>query len=158
MVLWGSDPAGHPAAGDQVVADGRVVAARALSLDESILTGESDQVAKGPGDEVLSGAYCAAGSGDYEVERVGADSYAERMASEARGTRAILSPLQQDINRILKITVGAMVPLAMKAASPASRPRAMRPPQTSSMTAAAKIIGGRGEAGPPSSGKSFWTP
>jgi P-type E1-E2 ATPase len=103
----------HLQPGDQVVADGRVIEARALSLDESILTGESDQVTKAAGDEVLSGAYCAAGSGDYEVEGVGADSYAERMALEARGTRAVLSPLQQDINRVLTITVGAMVPLAI---------------------------------------------
>jgi cation-transporting P-type ATPase E len=103
----------HLEPGDQVVADGRVVAARTLSLDESILTGESDQVAKAEGDEVLSGAYCAAGSGDYEVEQIGADSFAERIASEARGTRALLSPLQQDINTVLKITVAAMVPLAL---------------------------------------------
>ena len=99
--------------GDQVVADGRVTAARALSLDESILTGESDSVAKAAGDEVLSGAYCAAGSGDYEVERVGADSFAERIAHEARGTRTVLSPLQQDINRVLRITVAVMIPLAI---------------------------------------------
>ena len=103
----------HLEPGDQVVADGRVVAARALSLDESILTGESDQVAKAEGDEVLSGAYCAAGAGDYEVESVGADSFAERIASEARGTRSVLSPLQRDINTVLKITVAAMVPLAI---------------------------------------------
>jgi P-type E1-E2 ATPase len=103
----------HLEPGDQVVADGRVLAARALSIDESILTGESDQVAKGVGDEVLSGAYCAAGAGDFEVERVGADSFAERIAAEARGTRAVLSPLQQDINRVLKVTVAVMVPLAI---------------------------------------------
>ena len=103
----------HLEPGDQVVADGRVIAARTLSLDESILTGEADQVAKGEGDEVLSGAYCAAGAGDYEVEHVGADSFAERIASEARGTRSVLSPLQRDINTVLKITVAAMVPLAI---------------------------------------------
>ena len=98
--------------GDQVVADGAVLAARGLSLDESILTGESEPVGKGPGDPVLSGAYCVAGGGDYEVEAVGADSFAERLAVEARGVRPQLSPLQADINRILRFTVAAMVPLA----------------------------------------------
>ncbi len=103
----------HVEAGDQVVADGRVVAARALSLDESILTGEADAVSRGPGEQVLSGAYCAAGSGDFEVTHIGAESFAERIAAEARGTRTVLSPLQQDINRVLRITVGVMIPLAV---------------------------------------------
>jgi cation-transporting P-type ATPase E len=102
----------HVESGDQVVADGRVVEARALSLDESILTGESDHVSKEPGDEVLSGAYCAAGAGDFEVERVGAESFAERLAHEARGTRARPSPLQIDINRVLFVMLGVMIPLA----------------------------------------------
>ena len=39
-------------AGDQVVADGRVGTASGLSIDESILTGESRPVARTPGDEV----------------------------------------------------------------------------------------------------------
>ncbi len=99
--------------GDQVVADGTVIASRGLSIDESILTGESAAVAKSPGDEVLSGAYCVAGSGEFAVEAVGAESFAERLAAEARGTRGQLSPLQHDINRILRGTVVLMVPLAI---------------------------------------------
>jgi cation-transporting P-type ATPase E len=99
--------------GDQVVADGPVVASRALLLDESILTGESEAVSKQVGDGVLSGAYCVAGSGDYRVEAVGQESFAERLAAEARGTRPQLSPLQHDINRVLRITVGVMAPLAV---------------------------------------------
>ncbi len=99
--------------GDQVIADGQVIAARGLTLDESILTGESDAVTKETDDRVLSGAYCLAGSGDYVAEAVGAESFAERLAIEARQTGAILSPLQQDINRILRITVAVMVPLAL---------------------------------------------
>ena len=98
--------------GDQVVADGTVLEARGLSLDESILTGESEPVPRGAGEPVLSGAYCVAGGGDYEVEAVGADSFAERLAVEARGGRPPLSPLQADINRILRVTVAAMPPLA----------------------------------------------
>ena len=99
--------------GDQVVADGRVTSGRGLALDESILTGESDAVPREPGDPVLSGAYCVAGAGEYLVEAVGAESFAERLAAEARGAGSPLSPLQADVNRILRITVGAMAPLAV---------------------------------------------
>ena len=98
--------------GDQVVADGHVVEARELSIDESILTGESEPVRKTPGDEIRSGAYCVAGSGELVVEAVGVDSFAERLGADARGTRGQLSPLQLDINRILRVTVVAMLPLA----------------------------------------------
>ncbi len=99
--------------GDQVVADGRLVAARSLSLDESILTGESDASSRASGEQVLSGAFCVTGSADYRVEAVGADSYAEQLAADARGTRGQASPLQLDVNRILRITVAVMVPLGV---------------------------------------------
>jgi cation-transporting ATPase E/undecaprenyl-diphosphatase len=99
--------------GDQVVADGRVVGARGLLLDESILTGESAPVPKAEGDRVLSGAFCVAGSGEYLVEAVGEESYAERLAAEARGARTAPSPLQVDINRVLRGTVAVMIPLAV---------------------------------------------
>ncbi len=100
-------------AGDQVIADGVVDASHGLSLDESMLTGESDPVARGEGERILSGAFCVAGSGEFTVDAVGAESFAERLAEEARGTRASLSPLQEDVNTILKWTVGAMIPLAI---------------------------------------------
>ncbi len=99
--------------GDQVVADGTLAEARGLALDESILSGESDAVERAAGEQVLSGAYCVAGSGDYLVEAVGADSFAERLAAEARATAVQLSPLQQDINRVLRAIVAVMVPLAL---------------------------------------------
>ena len=65
------------------MADGVVAASAGLALDESILTGESDHVPKAPGDQVLSGAYCASGCGLYRVTAVGADSYASR--ADGRG-------------------------------------------------------------------------
>jgi magnesium-transporting ATPase (P-type) len=98
--------------GDQVVADGEMVQASVLSLDESALTGESDAVSKMAGDQVLSGSFCVAGAGAYRVTAVGADSFAETLAAEAKGTRAQLSPLQLDINRILRVLIWVMVPMA----------------------------------------------
>ena len=98
--------------GDQAVADGTLLAARALTLDESALTGEADPVTRLAGEDVRSGSWCLAGSGDYEVVAAGADSWAERLAHEAQGTRRGLSPLQRDVNTILTWTVRAMVPLA----------------------------------------------
>ena len=99
--------------GDQVVADGVVVASAGLALDESMLTGESDQVAKAIGAEVLSGAYCAAGSGLYRVTVVGAGSYASRLTAEARQAKRRLSTLQLQINRLLRLLLLVMVPLAI---------------------------------------------
>ena len=49
--------------GDQFLVDGRVVAAHELSIDESLLTGESDVTPKQVGDVVHSGSFCMAGSG-----------------------------------------------------------------------------------------------
>jgi magnesium-transporting ATPase (P-type) len=74
-------------AGDQVVADGTLDEAAALSLDESILTGESHPVQRGPGEEVRSGSFAVEGAGSYTVTAVGDDSYAQRIAGEARAFR-----------------------------------------------------------------------
>ena len=99
--------------GDQLVADGVVVQARGLTLDESMLTGEADGVRKREGDRVLSGAFCISGSGYYEVDAVREQSYAEKIAGEARGFRHPPSPLQLEVNRILSATTILMVPLAV---------------------------------------------
>ncbi|HXE99825.1 MAG TPA: cation-translocating P-type ATPase [Solirubrobacterales bacterium] len=99
--------------GDQLVADGVVVSTRGLTIDESILTGESDGVRKHDRDRVLSGAFCLAGSGYYEVDAVREDSHAEQVAGEARAFRHPPSPLQLEVNRVLSATTIVMVPLAV---------------------------------------------
>jgi cation-transporting ATPase E len=98
-------------AGDQVVADGTLVATDSLALDESVLTGESDAVSKAAGEEVQSGSFAVEGAGLFEVTAVGSESYAHRIAGEAREFRHPLSPLERAINRLLFILVGVMVPL-----------------------------------------------
>src|SRR5207244_9084481 len=70
--------------GDQVVVDGTVLAAEGLEVDESLLSGESEPVAKSPGAEVLSGSFVAAGGGRYRATRVGRGAYAGSLAEQAK--------------------------------------------------------------------------
>jgi cation-transporting P-type ATPase E len=100
-------------AGDQVVADGVVAAAEGLQLDESILSGESAPVARAAGERLRSGSFVAEGAGSYVVEAVGAASYAERVAGEARAFRHPRSPLERALNRLLIVLVAVMVPLGV---------------------------------------------
>jgi magnesium-transporting ATPase (P-type) len=99
------------APGDQIVADGLVLDAAGLSLDESILTGESRSVSRLPGANVLSGAFITEGSGSYEVTAVGPDSYAARITGEARRFRHPRSPLELALNRLLLALLALIVPL-----------------------------------------------
>jgi cation-transporting P-type ATPase E len=98
--------------GDQLIADGEVVESRGLTVDESLLTGEADGIRKGPGDRALSGSFCISGSGYYEIDAVREDSYAEKVAGEARTFRHPPSPLQEEVNRVIVASTWLMVPLA----------------------------------------------
>lgn len=89
-------------AGDQVTADAVVLEHRALQIDESMLTGESDAVDKADGDEALSGSIVVAGEGIARADRVGADSYANRFAAEAKRFSLVASELRTSIDRVLK--------------------------------------------------------
>src|SRR5438105_4924518 len=100
-------------AGDQIVADGRLESASALSIDESILTGESRPVVRMPGDQVRSGAFVAEGIGEFEVTAVGEQSYASKIAGEARSFRHPRSPLERALNTLLLILVAVIVPLGL---------------------------------------------
>src|SRR5262249_52359116 len=89
--------------GDQVVADGTLQRSAGPALDEPILTGESDRVSRAAGDEVRSGSFAVEGGGAYVVTAVGEESYASRLAGEARTFRHPHSPLERSINNLLWI-------------------------------------------------------
>src|SRR4029078_2871630 len=86
---------------------------RGLTLDESMLTGESDGVRKRTGQQALSGAFCITRSGYYEVCAGREESYAEKVAGEARTFRHPPSPLQDEVNLVLKASTWLMIPLAV---------------------------------------------
>jgi cation-transporting ATPase E len=98
--------------GDQVVADGRLVRADGLALDESNLTGESEAVRGEEGRGVFSGSFVVEGDGTFQATAVGPDSRASRLAATARAFRHPRSPLERAMDRLLIVFVAVMVPLA----------------------------------------------
>ena len=98
--------------GDQIVVDGEVLTIDGLEVDESLLTGESDPIAKQPGDPVLSGSFVAAGTGRFRATEVGAEAYAARIAQDARRFTLTSSELRSGIDRILRYVTYAIVPTA----------------------------------------------
>jgi magnesium-transporting ATPase (P-type) len=98
--------------GDQLVADGAMIESRGLTLDESLLTGEVDGMHKDVGERALSGSFCISGSGRYRIDAVGPESYAGKLAGEAKAFRHPPSPLQGEVNRVIVACTWAMLPLA----------------------------------------------
>lgn len=89
--------------GDQVIADGVLVGAGAADFDESLLTGEADAVPKRAGDPVYSGSFVLAGRATYEAQKVGVDSFANKLAEGARQFTREQTPLQREVNLVVRI-------------------------------------------------------
>ncbi len=94
--------------GDQLAVDATVLEGSA-EVDESLTTGESEPVVKVAGDDLLSGTWVVAGVVRARVTRVGHDSYANRLAAEARRFSLAGSELVAAVNRVLRWVTWAMV-------------------------------------------------
>lgn len=92
----------HLQPGDQVVADGTVVA-RSAEIDESLLTGESDSVTRSEGSVLKSGSFCVGGDCYYRAEKVGREAYMVGLTADARELVRRQTPLQIRFNRILRV-------------------------------------------------------
>lgn len=100
------------ATGDQVPADGEVLASEGLEVDESMLTGESEPVDKAAGEEVLSGSAVVAGTALVRATKVGADSYAQKITAQAKQFSLVGSELRAGINKVLVVISWVIVPIA----------------------------------------------
>lgn len=95
--------------GDQMPVDGVIVDAGKLEMDESALTGESDAVDKVTGDPVLSGSFCITGKALVQATKVGEQSFANQLTKNARQFKLEQTPLQRDVNRLLRILLLVVV-------------------------------------------------
>lgn len=98
--------------GDEIVVDGELLDG-SLSMDESQLTGEADPVRHDAGDELLSGSFVKHGHGIYRAEKIGSESYANRLAAEASDFSLTDSVLMNGINSILKVITWLLIPTGL---------------------------------------------
>ncbi len=99
--------------GDQIVVDGEILEEANLEVDESLLTGEADPIAKDAGDAVMSGSFVVAGTGAYRATKVGREAYAAKLAEEASKFTLVRSELRSGINKILKFITYLLIPAGL---------------------------------------------
>ena len=99
--------------GDQIVVDGDIVEETNLEVDESLLTGEADPIAKDAGDKVMSGSFVVAGGGAYRATKVGREAYAAKLAEEASKFTLVKSELRSGINKILQFITYLLIPAGL---------------------------------------------
>ena len=88
--------------GDQILVDGIIVGEGKVEVDESLLTGESDLIVKTEGDQVFSGTTCVSGMAYFEATQVGTHTVAYKLITGARSFRKVLTPLQREINFVIR--------------------------------------------------------
>ena len=88
--------------GDQILVDGIIVGEGKVEVDESLLTGESDLIVKTEGDQMFSGTTCVSGMAYFEATQVGTHTVAYKLIIGARSFRKVLTPLQREINVVIR--------------------------------------------------------
>lgn len=101
------------AQGDTICADG-IVRSGELWLDESLITGEADAVARAEGDSIRSGSVVLAGRGRVQLTAVGAESFAAGLSQEAKqNPKARKSEMMRSLDRLILVVGIALVPVGL---------------------------------------------
>ena len=99
------------AAGNQICADAIVIDGE-VSVNESLLTGESDEITKKPGDPLMSGSFIVSGQCHARLDKVGADSYISRLTLEAKATKeGEQSEMIRSLNRLVQVVGFLIIPI-----------------------------------------------
>jgi cation-transporting P-type ATPase E len=86
--------------GDGVPTDGKILKAEYLQLDESLLTGESNYIAKAEGEGIVGGGFVVTGQAYYQVTGVGANNYINVLGTESKNFSKQKSSLEKIGDRL----------------------------------------------------------
>lgn len=96
--------------GQQIPADAVVVSGEA-SVNESLLTGEADEIQKREGSELMSGSFVVAGELLARLTHVGSESYAAHLTAEAKRAIERPSEMVSNIERIILVSGILIIPV-----------------------------------------------
>ncbi len=98
--------------GNQVIADS-IILDGTVEVNESLLSGEENLVTKNVGDFLYSGSFIVSGKCTSKVERVGSDSYASKITSEAKYIKKVNSEIMNTFKKVIKIISILIVPVGL---------------------------------------------
>ena len=99
--------------GNQICADAVVVEGEA-AVNESLLTGEPDEIIKQPGDTLMSGSFVVSGSCRARLEAVGEDSYISKLTLEAKASKeGEQSEMIRSLNKLVRIVGIIIIPIGL---------------------------------------------
>ena len=100
-------------AGNQICADAIVVSGE-VRVNESLLTGESDEITKAPGAELMSGSFVVAGECHARLDKVGVDSYISKLTLEAKAMKkGEQSEMIRSLDKLVKFVGIALIPIGI---------------------------------------------
>lgn len=100
-------------AGAQIPADGTVVGGE-VQVNESLITGESDEISKKSGDSLLSGSFIVSGRCLARMDRVGEDSYISKLTLEAKVSQeGERSEMMRSLTRLVKLVGILIIPIGI---------------------------------------------
>lgn len=98
--------------GNQVPAD-CILAEGSVEVNESLLTGESVPIKKSVGDTLFAGSFISSGNGKFRVEKVGKETYLEKLSSKAKKYKRPNSELMNSTKLIIKVISILIIPIAI---------------------------------------------
>ncbi len=100
-------------AGNQICADA-VVCEGSVSVNEALVTGESDEIKKGLGDELLSGSFIVSGKCKAQLTKVGYESFASKLTVDAKRSKKKQRPgMMKSLTTLIKIIGILIIPMSI---------------------------------------------